>query len=74
MKPGVLVAGIIIVLTTLAGAAGAQEILLQRNFWSGWRYSVDGSDLVGVGSQGKALRAELAGNGPALAELDGYGS
>ncbi len=74
MKPGVFAAGIIIAWTTLAGAADAQGILIQRSFWSGWKYSVDGDDLRGVGSKGEALRAELAGNGPALAELDGYGS
>jgi hypothetical protein len=69
----VLLTLIVAVSAPLDGAA-AEELMLQRSFWSGWKYSHDGTNFEKIGTWGRDLRAEFEGNPTAQAEMSAYGS
>jgi hypothetical protein len=55
-------------------SAHADQIKLKKNFFTGYKYSVDGGDYRKVGFSGKELRAVMEGNEAAQARMDKYKS
>lgn len=50
----------------------ANEIILKRTFFGGWKYSVDGMKYEKVGYSGAGLKSKMAGNETALHEMNDY--
>jgi hypothetical protein len=65
---------LIVAVSAPLDSAAAEELMLQRSFWGGWKYSHDGTQFEKIGSLGRDLRAELEGNPAAQAEMSAYGS
>ncbi len=61
----------ILVLTT---CISAQEIVLQKKFFGGWEFSIDGENYRKVGSGASDLFTIMSDNPAAIAELDVYRS
>lgn len=61
-------------LLVTAVQAQEQKVELKKTFWSGWKYSVDGSDFKKVGMSGKDLIEVMNGNEAAVAEMEIYRS
>ena len=76
MRVAVCSALLILIVSVLAplNSASAKELMLQRSFWSEWKYSHDGMNFEKIGWLGRDLRAELEGNPAAQAEMSAYGS
>lgn len=73
----------VLIMTTLilafalgtAEPVNAEEIVLKKSFWHGWKFSADGGKLyMKVGVSGKDLRQHMEGNDSAQAEVDLYRS
>ncbi|UCG61822.1 MAG: hypothetical protein JSV52_00605 [Candidatus Zixiibacteriota bacterium] len=60
----------IILIIALAATTSAEEITLKHYFFGGWKYSVDGHRYQGVGWDGGKLKARMAGNDAAVAEMN----
>lgn len=56
----------------MAASAGATEIQLKKSFWSGWHYTVDGSNYMKVGVTGKTLHRAMEGNEAAQDAMQRY--
>jgi hypothetical protein len=62
------------VVLIFAGTAFPQQITLKNNFFTGWKYSFDGSDYHKVGVSGSSLHDAMEGNAPAQEEMLKYKS
>jgi hypothetical protein len=65
---------VLIGLLIFAGKAFPQEITLKNNFFTGWKYSFDGSEYHKVGVSGRSLHDAMEGNAPAQEEMRKYKS
>jgi hypothetical protein len=61
-----------VLLLAMPGIGEAQQVELKKSFWSGWKYSVDGSKYETVGRSADGLVPVMAGNEAALAEVNAY--
>lgn len=65
---------LLLFLLLLCSSQATAEITLKKSFFTGWKYSVDGSDYKGVGFSGTDLRNEMEGNEGAQSHMLRYKS
>ena len=61
-----------IALCLLAGTTIAGRIELDKSFFGGWEYSIDGIEYKKVGYSGSGLRFEMSDNEAAQKQIDKY--
>lgn len=62
----------VLMLIFAASLAFADEILIKKSFFSGWKYSLDGENYETVGFSGKSLKEFMKGNDAAQGEMEHY--
>jgi hypothetical protein len=65
---------VIVTLLCLAATASADQIVVKKNFWGGWRYSTDSVTFQGVGASGDKIKELLADDSTGLSEMKSFAS
>jgi hypothetical protein len=69
---GLILLGVAILMMVTVAHAQERKIELKKSFWSGWKYSIDGSEFKKVGMTGSDLAAVMNSNPSAVDEMNTY--
>lgn len=71
---GLVPLAVLALVLAISAEASAQQMQIDRSFFTGWRYSVDGENYMKVGSGARDLREVMGEYRVCVAELNSYQS